>query len=193
LPAQITFAYILAGLIVAGLALYTFWRQDVPDLWKKIGVTRIRDGVAAQPVWRGVLRAVAFGALAALGAIIYMRVLNLFPQGQIWKQDAELSSFLSRADRPVWICILVIVAAPLFEEFLFRGLIFQGLRRTTGPALAILGSAALFALVHPPISVIPVFGLGIAAAISFQMSGFLLAPILTHAVYNTIIIFLNKS
>lgn len=193
LPAQITFAYILAGLIVAGLALYTFWRQDVPDLWKKIGVTRIRDGVAAQPVWRGVLRAVAFGALAALGAIIYMRVLNLFPQGQIWKQDAELSSFLSRADRPVWICILVIVAAPLFEEFLFRGLIFQGLRRTTGPALAILGSAALFALVHPPISVIPVFGLGIAAALSFEMSGFLLAPILTHAVYNTIIIFLNKS
>jgi membrane protease YdiL (CAAX protease family) len=58
--------------------------------------------------------------------------------------------------------------------------------------LAILGSAAVFALVHPPISVIPVFGLGIAAAISFQKSGFLLAPIFTHAVYNTVVIFLNK-
>jgi membrane protease YdiL (CAAX protease family) len=125
--------------------------------------------------------------------MLYVRALNLFPQGQIWKQDAELSSFLSRADRPIWICILAIVAAPLFEEFLFRGLIFQGLRRTTGPALAILASAALFALVHPPISVIPVFGLGIAAAISFRKSGFLLAPVLTHAVYNAIVIFLNKS
>jgi len=127
-----------------------------------------------------------------LGALVYVRVLNLFPQAQIWKQDAELSSFLSRADRPIWICILVIVAAPLFEEFLFRGLIFQGLRRTTGPVLAVLGSAALFALVHPPISVVPVFGLGIAAAISFQQSGFLLAPIVTHAVYNACVIFLNK-
>jgi hypothetical protein len=67
------------------------------------------------------------------------------------------------------------------------------LRRTAGPALAILGSAAIFALVHPPISAVPVFGLGIAAAISFQRSGFLLAPVLTHAVYNTIVIFLNKS
>lgn len=192
LPAQITFAYVFAGLIVAGLALYTFWRQDVPNLWQKVGVTRIRESTMAQPLWLGVLRAIAWGAVAALGALLYVRALNLFPQGQIWKQDAELSSFLSRADRPIWICVLVIVAAPLFEEFLFRGLIFQGLRRTTGPTLAILGSAALFALVHPPISVIPVFGLGIAAAISFQKSGFLLAPILTHAAYNTIVIFLNR-
>jgi ABC-2 type transport system permease protein len=192
-PAQITFAYIIAGLIVAGLALYIFWRQDVTDLWKKIGVSRSDDGGKAQPVWRGLLYGVGWGVLAAIGASVYLRVLNLLPQGKIWKQDAELSSFLSRADRPFWICVLVILAAPLFEEFLFRGLIFQGLRRTTGPALAILGSAALFALVHPPISAIPVFGLGIAAAISFQKSGFLLAPIVTHAVYNTCIIFLIKS
>src|SRR5260370_22589724 len=121
-----------------------------------------------------------------------MSMRYLFPQGQIWRQVAELSSFLSRADRPIWVCILVIMAAPLFEEFLLRGLIFQGLRRTTGPALAVLGSAALFAIVHPPISVVPVFGPGIAAAISFQQSGFLLAPILTHAVYNACVIFLNK-
>jgi ABC-2 type transport system permease protein len=192
LPAEITFAYISAGLIVAGITLLTLWRQDVPDLWKRIGVSRTKDEAAAQPLGRGILRALALGGLAAIGAILYVRMLDLFPQGQIWKQDAELSSFLSRADRPVWICILAIIAAPLFEEFLFRGLIFQSLRRTTGPALAILGSAALFALVHPPISVIPVFGLGVAAAVSFQKSGFLLAPVLTHAVYNTIVIFLNK-
>ena len=192
LPAQITLAYIFAGLIVAGVALYTFWRQDVPDLWRKVGVTRIRESFARQPLWLDIFRGIALGAVAALAAFLYVRVLNLFPQGQIWKQDAELSSFLSRADRPVWICLLAIVAAPVFEEFLFRGLIFQGLRRTVGPFVAVLGSAALFALVHPPISVIPVFGLGIAAAISFQKSGFLLAPILTHAVYNTCVIFLNK-
>jgi membrane protease YdiL (CAAX protease family) len=192
LPAEITFAYIFAGLIVAALALYTFWRHHVPLLWQKIGVSRTDEGRKTHPIWRGLLLGVAWGAVAAAGAAVYIRLLNLFPQAQIWKQDAELSSFLSRADRPIWICVLAIVAAPLFEEFLFRGLIFQGLRRTAGPALAVLGSAALFALVHPPISVVPVFGLGIAAAISFQQSGFLLAPILTHAVYNACVIFLNK-
>jgi membrane protease YdiL (CAAX protease family) len=192
LPAQITFAYVLAGLIVAGLALFIFWRQDVPDLWKKIGFSRTKDQTESLSLASGILRGMALGGIAGIGAIVYVRGLDFFPQGQIWKQDANLSSFLSRADRPLWICILAIVAAPLFEEFLFRGLIFQGLRRTTGPTLAILGSASLFALVHPPISVLPVFGLGIAAAISFQKSGFLLAPILTHAVYNSVVIFLNK-
>jgi hypothetical protein len=193
LPAQITLAYVLAGLIVSGLSLYIFWRQDVPDLWRKIGVSGTIEEAASKPLVRDILRGVGLGGLAGIGAIFYVRALGLFPQAQIWKQDAELSSFLSRADRPIWICILAIIAAPLFEEFLFRGLIFQGLRRTTGTALAILGSAALFALVHPPISVIPVFGLGIAAAVSFQKSGLLLAPILTHAIYNTIVIFFNES
>jgi ABC-2 type transport system permease protein len=103
-----------------------------------------------------------------------------------------MNSFLGRADRSLWICALAILAAPLFEEFLFRGLIFKGLLRSTGPVLAALASAALFALIHPPMSVIPVFGLGIATAVSFRRSGVLLAPIVTHAVYNTCVIFLNK-
>jgi membrane protease YdiL (CAAX protease family) len=134
----------------------------------------------------------AWGGAAALGAFVYLRVLNLLPEWQRWKQSAELSSLFTPADKPLWICALVILAAPLFEEFLFRGLIFKGLQRSTGPALAALASAALFALIHPPIAVIPVFGLGIAAAVSFRKSGFLLAPIVAHAVYNTCVIFFSR-
>lgn len=192
-PAQITFAYVGAGFLVAASTLFILWHQNIPGFWREMGLSR-RGHEAASPTLAGnLLGAVALGAVAGLGAILYVRVLDLFPQGQIWKQDAELSSFLSRAGRPFWICMLAIAAAPVFEEFLFRGLIFQGLRRSTGPALAVVGSAALFALVHPPISVIPVFALGIAAAISFQRSGLLLTPVLTHAVYNAIVIFLNRS
>jgi membrane protease YdiL (CAAX protease family) len=189
---EITLAYIFAGLIVAGMALYIFWRQDLPDLWKAVGVSRSEPHSAPHPAWVEMMRALALGVTAGIGALLYLKALNLFPQWHAWKTDAELSSFLGRGDRPVWMCVLAIVAAPIFEEFLFRGLIFRGLMRTGGATLAVLGSAALFALVHPPISVIPVFGLGLATAISFRKSGFLLAPILTHAVYNTIVIFLNK-
>lgn len=192
MAAQITFAYALTGLSVAGFALLIFWRWGLPDLWKKLGVSGA-IWPQSQPLATGILRSVSLGGLAALGAVVYVRLLNFLPQGQIWKQDAQLNPFLSRADRPVWVCILAIVAAPVFEELLFRGLIFQVFWRTTGPTLAILGSAAVFALVHPPVSAIPVFILGIAAAISFRKSGFLLAPVLTHAIYNTIVIFVNKS
>ena len=138
------------------------------------------------------MQGIGWGALAVLGAQAYVHVLKLFPQAEKWRQHSDLTSFLTRTDNPLWICALAIVAAPVCEEFLFRGLVFRGLLRTTGPALAVVGSAALFALVHPPISVVPVFGLGIAAALSFRKSGVLLAPILAHAVYNASVIVLNR-
>jgi len=47
-------------------------------------------------------------------------------------------------------------------------------------------------LVHPPVAIIPVFGLGIAAAVSFQQTGLLLAPIVAHCVYNASVLALNK-
>ncbi len=189
---QITVAYILAALIVGGAALFIFWMLGVPGLWKQIGLVLSDDQSEPLPPLRGLMQGAFWGAAAAVGAFAYLRVLTLFPQWQVWKQDAELSSFFYRADQPLWICVLLIFAAPLVEEFVFRGLIFQGLRRSTGPVLAVLGSAALFALVHPPIAVIPVFGLGIAAAISFERSGFLWAAIVTHAIYNSCMLFVNR-
>ena len=192
LTAQMTIAYVIAGLIVGAAVLVIFWLQRVPDLWQEIGLVPIDEEGRPLPAIRGLIQGAMWGAAAALGAFVYLHALGWFPQWQVWKQDAELSSFLTRANQPLWICLLLIVAAPLAEEFLFRALVFQGLRRTTGPLLAIVGSAALFALVHPPIAVIPVFGLGIGAAISFNKSKFLLAPILTHAVYNGCVLFFNR-
>ena len=83
-----------------------------------------------------------------------------------------------------WIAILAVVAAPIFEEFIFRGLIYGGLRRTLGPTLSLLASAAIFALVHPPFSVIPVFVLGIVTAFVYERTRMLIGPIAVHALYN---------
>jgi ABC-2 type transport system permease protein len=185
---QITVSYLMAGLVVAAAVLIVLWLQSVPDLWEQLGLAAF----SKLPTARAAIQGLVWGGLAALGAIAYLHVLDLFPQWHIWKQDAEVTSFLAPGAQPLWIWVLLVIAAPLIEEFLFRGLIFHGLRRTTGPILAIVGSAALFALVHPPIAVIPVFGLGIAAAISLNQSGFLLAPILAHAVYNSCMLFLNR-
>ncbi len=83
-----------------------------------------------------------------------------------------------------WLFLLAVVAAPLCEEFIFRGLVFGGLRRSMGMAPAIVMSAALFAIVHPPVSMAPVFVLGLVTAYAYERSRSLLAPVLVHAVYN---------
>jgi ABC-2 type transport system permease protein len=87
-----------------------------------------------------------------------------------------------------WLVALAVVAAPLFEEFIFRGLIFNGLRRSMGALPAMLASAAIFAIVHPPASMLPVFVLGLCAAFAYERTRMLLAPMLVHAVYNAIIL-----
>jgi membrane protease YdiL (CAAX protease family) len=91
-------------------------------------------------------------------------------------------------DGIAWIAVLAVVAAPLFEEFIFRGLIYRGMRRSSPPVAAVLLSAALFAIVHPPISVVPVFFLGVSAALALEFTGTLLAPVLVHVVYNAAVL-----
>ena len=70
------------------------------------------------------------------------------------------------------------------EEFIFRGLIFGGLRRSMPLAAAMAASAAIFAVVHPPTSMLPVFILGLCTAWAYERSKSLLSPMLTHAIYN---------
>ena len=189
LAMQVVLAYVLAGFLVFVLCISIFASQKIPHVWQSVGLSRNPEKVL--PTAKVIVIGLAYGAAAALGAMIYLHAVDLVPQLHIWKQDAEMSALMGRGDNPLWICGLAVIAAPLFEEFIFRGLVFQGLRRSAGPFWAVLASAALFAIVHPPFSVIPVFGLGIATALSFQRSGFLLAPIITHATYNACVIFLN--
>src|SRR5262249_43076873 len=87
-----------------------------------------------------------------------------------------------------WALPLALVAAPLFEEFIFRGLIFGGLRRSFGLWPATLVSAAMFAIMHPAISMLPVFVMGVCAALVYERTRSLLAPMLTHAVYNACVL-----
>jgi membrane protease YdiL (CAAX protease family) len=107
-----------------------------------------------------------------------------------FKDSTDTLSAVGR-DHQWWIFGLAVVAAPLFEEFIFRGLIFRGLLRTWRFPTAALASAAIFAIVHPPVSVVPVFVLGLFTALSYERTGLLLAPILTHAVYNAIVVALD--
>ena len=89
---------------------------------------------------------------------------------------------------PLWLAGVAIVAAPIFEEFIFRGLIFGGLRRSVGPVVAALASAAIFAIVHPPASVVPVFVMGMCAALIYERTRMLAAPMAVHATYNTAVL-----
>jgi hypothetical protein len=81
-----------------------------------------------------------------------------------------------------------VLAAPLCEEFIFRGLIFGGLRRSMPVWQAVVVSAAVFAAVHPTLSLLPVFVVGLCTACVYERNKTLLAPMLVHAGYNAAMI-----
>ncbi len=84
--------------------------------------------------------------------------------------------------------LLTVVAAPLCEEVLFRGLVFGALARTLPLALAVTWSAALFAVCHPVVGWAPVFLLGIATALVYRWTRWLPAAMVTHGVYNWVVV-----
>jgi membrane protease YdiL (CAAX protease family) len=81
-----------------------------------------------------------------------------------------------------------VVAAPISEELVFRGLlqrIFQDLTRR--PAAAIVLTSLAFALVHQPWQLWPaVFVLSLFLGLAYFRTGNLLVPILAHALFNAV-------
>jgi membrane protease YdiL (CAAX protease family) len=166
-------AFCIAGAAVYGVVRLIYWRartQGVPVF------------VGSEPP-----RALQWGLLGGVAAsvcgITYLVVtsaLGLFPSPR--------ANPIADPNLPYWLAGLAIVAAPVFEEFIFRGLIFGGLRRSLGLPAAALASAAIFGLVHPPAAVIPVAAMGLCAALVYERTGALLAPMLVHALYNAAIL-----
>ena len=77
------------------------------------------------------------------------------------------------------------VISPLIEEEVFRGIVYNSLRRKIGIFPAILGSALLFGAIHGNM-VQMLYGtiMGIVMASLYEKYGKLLAPILFHSAAN---------
>jgi hypothetical protein len=140
-------------------------------------------GLAGTGLGKACAWGVGAGLAAAGGGIAYIYALRRLDLLQDVMRDSakELAA-------GIWIPLLAIVAAPIFEEFIFRGLIFGGLRRSLNAWPAVFASAAVFAIVHPPASMLPVFGLGLCTALAFDRSKLLIAPMIAHAIYNTAVL-----
>ncbi|MBL9145111.1 MAG: CPBP family intramembrane metalloprotease [Verrucomicrobiaceae bacterium] len=78
-----------------------------------------------------------------------------------------------------------VIAAPLTEELLFRGLLYGVCKRFTDSWFAALVTSLLFASVHLHVgSFIPLFALALILVAVYEITGSLLVPIVMHALFN---------
>lgn len=81
--------------------------------------------------------------------------------------------------------IEAVVFAPIFEELLFRGVIFACLRKKFSFTFSALVSAMIFSFVHEHyLSFLPIVLLAITFSYLYEKTKNLLYPIILHAIYN---------
>jgi membrane protease YdiL (CAAX protease family) len=89
-------------------------------------------------------------------------------------------------DQNVWTIITVVIAAPLCEELLLRGIILDGLLKIYPPGKAIFWSAIFFGLYHlNPWQFIPALALGLFMGWIYYRTRSLMATIFIHFIANS--------
>ena len=128
------------------------------------------------------------GYLVAVPLVIVVSVLNQ----QIWQGQGGSNPILSVAlQAQNWVALAIFfftasVAAPIFEEIIFRGFLLPSLTRYLPVWGAILASSLVFSIAHLSLSeVLPLATLGIVLGVVYTRSRNLLAPIFVHSLWNS--------
>ncbi|MDX1580695.1 MAG: CPBP family intramembrane glutamic endopeptidase, partial [Alphaproteobacteria bacterium] len=89
----------------------------------------------------------------------------------------------------------IVIAAPFFEEILFRGFIFEGLLRSKASWRgAIIITTLLWALLHVQYDLVGqmiIFGMGVLLGFARLYSGSVILPIILHIAFNGVQVMLQ--
>ncbi len=128
------------------------------------------------------------GYLVAIPLVLLVSLINQ----QIWQGQGGSNPLLFLAlqskDKVALAVFLVTasIAAPIFEEIMFRGFLLPSLTRYVSVTGAILISGLIFAVAHLSLSeVLPLATLGIVLGFVYTRSRNLLAPMLLHCLWNS--------
>ena len=126
----------------------------------------------------------AIVTIATLAAAFMTDALSaLMPPMPAWLEE----TMKQMLNAPLWITLIsVSVFAPLFEEWLCRGVVLRGLLAKSSPLTAITVSAAFFAVIHfNPWQALPAFILGLLFGYVYYKTGSLKLTMLMHCANNT--------
>ena len=129
--------------------------------------------------WKLALTWIFFCMITLFAATILIEpVVALFPERWLELLDEHMRL-------GGWMMLTVIVAAPILEEILFRGIIQGSLVRKYGPWRGVLVASAIFGVVHGiPQQVVNAFFVGAVLGFVYYCSRSLIVVMVIHAINN---------
>lgn len=166
-------AYVASMLLPFLLLCYLLGRHPL----RAVPVARVRHAR-----WLPAAVTAALG-LSFLAALVTAYIESLLSAAHISLNGPDFTP----PGQPLTVALYILlfcVAAPVCEEFIFRGVLLQSLRRF-GNGFAVLTSALLFAMMHGNIGQIPLaFLLGLALGFAVLYFESIWATVLMHACVN---------
>lgn len=163
---------IWSGLICTALILLAV------RLWKR-GQTSAFLALR-KPAWKQVL--LWLGVFVVLGLVIEL-LAHLSPA---FRSDF-MEKVIGSTTNKLWLLLGVGIVAPLFEEFLIRGLLFGSIRHMFDEHVSVAITAGVFALMHMQYDVVVmmlILPMGIVLGYSRSRSGSIWVPVLLHMMNN---------
>lgn len=138
LPAAVV-GILLGALVVVRMTRRSFPDRPRADAFRAVGLTRGQ--------WRDLAASAALGLAMSLLYVFLLSRLAIEP-------TKPLGPLLEAASQPGWQrdlwSVMAIGFAPPIEEFLFRGVLFQGLATARGTIVSAATVTVLFSLFHLP-------------------------------------------
>ncbi len=173
--------------VAATMALFlALWTSVLGDGLSDLGFTarRLARVVGATLVFYAAWFPVQLGATALENGV--GELVGWTPPAQ--PTVLELAQNVALLRDPVVVAALVL-AAPLYEEMIFRGVLLRWLLAVAPAAVAVAVDAALFTAIHPG-GYSTVFVLGVALAWLMARTRSIAAPICFHVVHNGLTVLL---
>ncbi len=130
-------------------------------------------------------RAVAPIVMLGLGLnVVTTIVLGLLPEK--WMESYQQSSSWTSDNVGIMTILLTVVMAPLAEEWIMRGLVYDRMKKGMPVVVAMIISSLLFGVLHKhPVWIAYAAALGMVLAWVFERTKSLYAAILLHFSYNS--------
>ncbi|MBQ6905876.1 MAG: CPBP family intramembrane metalloprotease [Clostridia bacterium] len=137
-PAIVNAAMVLTALsgILMTVYMVFYYRKKKKITYPSLGISDLKP------------KSAIFGSLLGIGSMTtIVLVLNLIYQNFDLGVTDSTSEMISMAS-PLWAMVATVAVAPVVEEFIFRGFMFERLSRVFSPRMTIFLTALAFGLVH---------------------------------------------
>ena len=134
------------------------------------------------------------GALIGLGlSVVIGLILSLLPIDKLFPDYQDIVNSIISKENVFFIIFVVAFAVPIFEETLFRGIIFNEFKKITPLPVAVVLQALIFGIFHGNLlQGMYAFLLGCVLALLYTWTKSIWTNIFAHSLFNASNFFLDK-